>query len=249
MPKLRFWSICFCVMIVFSVLTACNTNNEARQDQSGETTYGMNAARNGSNSPGLYRNDGDQNQAMQRSMESMQANHNNTRIENSQEIADQIAAMDGINDAYVLLTDRNAYVAVTINEDEDYGRMGQINPRQLGQDRMLNENGRTEGVTHGSNLQFGEYNTMQNGITQMMKNRVADKVKSLKPEIVHVYVSANPDVTERLQSYVNKMEDGQPVEGFIEEFNAMVQKMFPQESGQTSTNVQYGQMNQRTKSN
>lgn len=233
---------CVSILLLFT-FTACNTNNGGgnveRQDS---RQFGMNAARNGNESLGKFRNDRFQDETVQRRNDQMRGAHNNSKMESSREIAQAIAAMDNVNNAYVLLTDRNAYVAVGVDEDQDYARNSQLrlDRVQLGGGEPYQR----PAAEHGSNLQFGEYHRMDNGVTQVMKNQIADKVKALKPEVRNVYVSANPDFAGRLQGYVDKVEAGQPIEGLIEEFNTLVERLFPQEAANRNTSM-INQMNRR----
>ncbi|XID95679.1 YhcN/YlaJ family sporulation lipoprotein [Paenibacillaceae bacterium WGS1546] len=118
--------------------------------------------------------------------------HGNSRLELSDKMADKIAAIPGISSAYVMLTDRNAYVAVV--EDD-------------------------------------RANTGATSETDTLKDKVANQVKSLSPLTQNVYVSSNPDFIGRMEGYANDVRAGHPVQGFLTEFNAMVERIFPAASG------------------
>ncbi len=122
--------------------------------------------------------------------------HGNTRIEVSDRVADKITAMPGIDSAFVMMTDRNAYVAVT----QDHKAMGSNNMN----------------------------------LTDALKDKIADQVRGLSPSVENVYVSADPDFTSRMQGYANEVRQGQPIQDFIAEFNALVERIFPAAS---STNI------------
>lgn len=241
MKQMKYWAALISIFMAFSVLAACNANNGTTGQDNNDGSVGMNRARTGGDTLGQFRNDRFQDRAMNRGSNLANGDHNNSRLESSQEIAEQVAAINGVESAYVLLTDRNAYVAVIIDEDEDYGRKGQLG-MDLGRQNRSSVKGTSEGARHGTDLQFGEYHTMRDGLTQAMKNRIGDKVKSLKPELRNVYVSASPDFLSRVQNYVSKIDEGEPIEGLIEEFNTMVQRLFPQEAG-SHAGLQRDQMN------
>ena len=42
-----------------------------------------------------------------------------------------------------------------------------------------------------------------------------------------MYVSSNPDFVERATNYADRIQEGEPVEGFIEEFNETIERIFP----------------------
>jgi YhcN/YlaJ family sporulation lipoprotein len=68
-----------------------------------------------------------------------------------------------------------------------------------------------------------------------LKDRVADHVKAMAPRIQNVYVTANPDFLARLQSYTQAAGDGHPVQGFLAEFNALAERVFPGAHGTSGT--------------
>lgn len=120
--------------------------------------------------------------------------HSNSHLQLSDQIADQLAKVPGVNAAYVVMTERNAYVAV--NQAHGQG-MSHI---------------------HGADLS-GE-----------LKTKIADKVKSLSPSTENVYVSANPDFASRMRNFATQTKNGHPIQGFLTEFNALVERVFPAEA-------------------
>lgn len=60
-----------------------------------------------------------------------------------------------------------------------------------------------------------------------LKDKVADYVKGSAPRIDTVYVTSNPDFMARMQSYTDAAAKGHPVQGFLIEFNALVERIFP----------------------
>ena len=64
-----------------------------------------------------------------------------------------------------------------------------------------------------------------------LEERIAAEVLRLAPDIERIYVSDAPDFTERMSSYALDVRDGQPIQSYIVEFNAMVDRVFPAGSG------------------
>ncbi|XEC93396.1 YhcN/YlaJ family sporulation lipoprotein [Paenibacillus tarimensis] len=137
--------------------------------------------------------------------------HQNYRIEMSQEMAEKIAAMDEVDAAYVMLGDRNAYIAVTL------------------EDNAANRTGRGMRAGMRTNDRAGTNNEVR--VTDALKDRIANQVKSMKPSVENVFVSANPDFFGRMTNYWDDVRAGRPVQGLIAEFNAMVDRIFPEEAG------------------
>ncbi|MBO9599196.1 MAG: YhcN/YlaJ family sporulation lipoprotein [Cohnella sp.] len=122
--------------------------------------------------------------------------HGNSHIQMNDAIANHLAAMPEIDSAYVMMTDRNAYVAVT-------------------------QNNRAGGHVHGT------------GLANTLKAKIADRVKSMSTSTQNVYVSANPDFAGRMRNFAEETRKGHPIQGFLSEFNALVERIFPAESSRS----------------
>jgi YhcN/YlaJ family sporulation lipoprotein len=173
--------------------------------------------------------------------------HNNTRIRRAQQIADKIAAMDDVRTANVLLTDNNAYVAVVLENDTDANNNNGANQnanRNGGRTTLENErfhNNRTEFLNNNRNNAFineRRGTTRDNDVTIQLKDRISAQVRRVAPNVNNVYVSANPDFVERMNQYGQRIQDGEPIEGLIEQFNVMVQRIFPTNAGDDNVRVQ-----------
>ncbi|MDR7316793.1 YhcN/YlaJ family sporulation lipoprotein [Brevibacillus nitrificans] len=106
------------------------------------------------------------------------------RIQIANQAAEKIAKVNGVRQANVLVTKRNAYVAAVVN-------------------------------------------TNQGKLTPELEGQIAKQVRATDPNIQNVYVSTNPEFVDRINTYVTDVGQGKPVAGFFEEFNTMVQRMFP----------------------
>ncbi|MDF2959627.1 MAG: hypothetical protein K0S39_1362 [Paenibacillus sp.] len=67
----------------------------------------------------------------------------------------------------------------------------------------------------------------QGQLTRDMEDQIAQQVRATDPNIQNVYVSTNPEFVDRVNSYASDVGQGRPVVGFFEEFNEMVQRIFP----------------------
>lgn len=160
--------------------------------------------------------------------------HKNYRLEMSDEVADKLASMKEVDKAYVMLTDNNAYVAVSISDGKkkvgpNKMSVNQIPSQPLGRTnqgyRHLSRNG-----SNGSAAGVYDDNRMKgldSKVTDDLKTRIASTVKQMVPQADNVYVSANPDFVDRMTAYMNDVRLGHPIQGFIVEFNAMVDRIFP----------------------
>jgi YhcN/YlaJ family sporulation lipoprotein len=67
----------------------------------------------------------------------------------------------------------------------------------------------------------------QGNITDDVKNKISDKVKSTDESIDNVYVSANPDFYDRMRDYGDRINKGEPIAGLFDEFGETVRRVFP----------------------
>ncbi|MCY8511944.1 YhcN/YlaJ family sporulation lipoprotein [Bacillus atrophaeus] len=70
-------------------------------------------------------------------------------------------------------------------------------------------------------------NGQKGEVENKLKKKISDKVRSADKTIDNVFVSANPDFVERMQGYGERIQNGDPVAGFFDEFGQMVQRVFP----------------------
>lgn len=170
----------------------------------------------------------------------------NTNMEMSQKIADGVAAMDEVETANVLIAGNNAYVAVKLhhgagitngtngNDGVGAGGAGNTGAGTNGiagtganTDSNMGQMGQKAG-NGGMNANMGNDNNWTiEEITPEIKEKIAAKVKELNANIKDCYVSANPDFIERMQVYADEFSNGRPLSGFVEEFGAMIERVFP----------------------
>ncbi|MBD3919827.1 YhcN/YlaJ family sporulation lipoprotein [Paenibacillus sp. PR3] len=223
--------------------------------------------------------------------------HDNYRLEMSQNIADSLASKNLVKSAKVMLTNHNAYVAVTLHDgvspggsntmqrsslgmtsngygskplpstpspgasfngtmmnNTDVDRTGQLGYRVMGLSNKKHAYKGASGMNSVPNAtgigvtgapRYGTYSTNNNNgslyhvrsggeaanadmqLTEQVKSSIAAEVKRMAPGIDHVYISANPDFVDRMNGYWDDVKAGHPIQGFIAEFNAMVDRIFP----------------------
>ncbi|MDQ0915910.1 YhcN/YlaJ family sporulation lipoprotein [Paenibacillus sp. V4I5] len=64
-------------------------------------------------------------------------------------------------------------------------------------------------------------------LTRDIEDQIANQVRATDPNIQNVYVSTNPDMMDRFNTYVLDVQQGRPVAGFVEQFNEIVYRIFP----------------------
>ena len=131
-------------------------------------------------------------------------NGDETRLEVAEDAADRVTELDEVDSATVIVTDNNAYAAVV-----------------LGDDKTANDNADTNTNTTDTTTKEDE------DLSADLEDKIAEKVREADKDIKNVYVSLNPDFVERMTGYRTKINEGEPVEGFFEEFTESVRRVFP----------------------
>ena len=67
----------------------------------------------------------------------------------------------------------------------------------------------------------------QNTLTREIEDQIAKQVRATDANIENVYVSTNPEFADRVNTYVDDVQQGRPVEGFMEQFSEFVERLFP----------------------
>ncbi|PAV29823.1 hypothetical protein CIL05_10700 [Virgibacillus profundi] len=207
--KWKFFSI---MLVLVLALVGC-ANGDNNDNQEG-------AMDNNNIEPTRYNNDntgfeGDRDYNMRRTSDQAQERNDNERNRNGNdrydvagEAADQITdKIDEIDNAYVLTTDNNAYVAA--NLDSDNRNNDNTNDNNNNNNKNTNNN-------DGDKL------------TDEVKEQISEIVKSVDNDIDNVYVSTNPDFVDLTNNYVDDVDNGEPIEGFFDQFGNMIERLFPE---------------------
>lgn len=64
-------------------------------------------------------------------------------------------------------------------------------------------------------------------ISKELESKVGNKVREVKSDVDQVYVSLDPDFVERMRDYRTRIDEGEPIEGFFDEFGEAMRDMFP----------------------
>ncbi|QTM98543.1 hypothetical protein ERJ70_04065 [Sediminibacillus dalangtanensis] len=162
-------------------------------------------------------------------------NGNNDQYEVDEQLGDRIAEqVDDIDRAYVLTTGNNVYVAAELNKGTNGNNgnggnnndTGGNNNGDDGNNANFGNNG-NNGNNNGTNGNNGN-NGGDNQVSNRIKEEVSKVVKEADDNVENVYVSTNPDFVNLTNNYAQDVQNGEPVEGFFEQFGEMTQRLFPQ---------------------
>jgi YhcN/YlaJ family sporulation lipoprotein len=175
----------------------------------------------------------DQNtsRAYQTEQQYSNVSHKHSTLSMNQFLSDQLAAMDGVNSSTVILADNTAYVAILIDKTATGTRSGPLETNNAGTVRGLynphdrfNDTMDPNKLTHGSN----SYDTVQyhDQITHRFKQKIAEKIRSLQPNVSDVYISANRDYINELNLIAQEAWKGNDLSPFLQEFDAWSERIF-----------------------
>ncbi|EFM11254.1 conserved hypothetical protein [Paenibacillus curdlanolyticus YK9] len=158
--------------------------------------------------------------------------HDNQFFEYSSKLSRGISRMDGISSAIVMLTDRNAYVAIVFNQTG-------IRTKTGGRARREQALGANEGVynhttgspywdnrqlatPYGSALTVNDHNEIPDGL----KQSIALKIRKMAPLVQEVHISANRQFVNRFLDYAKKSWLNESLTPYLDDFNTLVANQF-----------------------
>lgn len=221
--KLRFLTIFAAIMLTLVGCNATNDNQEGQADDMNKiqpTRYNVDDNRNNTNNNtrdyNIDRNrdgEGRDNRGLNREDRNQD---NDQQYDVAEEAADRITDdIDQIDRAYVLTTKNNAYVAAMMNNDD-----ANDDKKERRRGNEINDGNRSD---RGMSTRHTD-----DDLTDDVKNKITDIVKSVDEDIDNVYVSTNPDFFDLTNNYVDDMNDGKPIRGFFDQFGNMIERLFPQ---------------------
>lgn len=237
------------IVASFLVLTGCqwDNNNMNPTDENGNSIEDTRSSRNN--------NEFTQNvENRNRFNVNENRNDNDSRYEVSDEAAKRIVdEIDEIDQAYVLTTENNAYVAATLDRNDDNNRSridndgrnrtgnntGMINRNSTDRatrdydmdkakrDRDINRSNQSSEFDRNITTNVRDFDN-NDELSDEIKQKIARIVKDVDGDIDNVYVSTSPDFFSLTNDYVSDFQNGRPVEGFFEQMGNMIERIFPE---------------------
>jgi YhcN/YlaJ family sporulation lipoprotein len=225
--KLKLYSM---AIVFVLLLVGCNNGQDNTNDNIEPTRFNgdnMNNRDNRDQGTGM-RQDGTTNINNRNvNNENDRNDQNNSQQEDNYEISEEAAdritnEIAEINDAYVLTTNNNAYVAAVLDNDDRHDN-GNNNRDNIGRN---NENTNNTGNNMNENVNRANDNGAE--LTDEVKGKITDIVQSVDNNIENVYVTTNPDFADLTNNYMNDLNNGKPVRGFFDQIGNMIERVFPQ---------------------
>lgn len=246
----------FAVMFTaFMLLVGCGgmgTKKEEPRTNNGDQTF-ENTRFEGDQTRKMRDNPNNRLEDRNRDSNNRASNNRQDEYDVSKEAADKIVAdIPEIERAYVLTTNRNAYVAAQLNKDHStegdhiakndrQNSSADMNVRNVNdrnaKGRTVNEGDANDRRTdnHMSNrrdIDTDRYDddrqVESDEVTDQVKNKIADIVQDVDDDIDNVYVSTSPDFFDLAHNYSSDMDNGKPVRGFFDQIGNTIERIFPQ---------------------
>lgn len=224
------------IVLTVLLLTACQSgNNDMNRDNAVGDTENI---RDGQGTTDEFtqnvrnRTGDDKNRGSNRSEDQFDVSE-----EAAERIVEEVAEIDR---AYVLTTNRNAYVAATLNEDHDRSsknnptkdtdRKGQNQNLEMDFDQDITRDRQTSERANRRDTQNEVRDTEKNAdnVTDEVKREIAKIVQDVDSEIDNVYVTTSPDFFNLTDEYIRDFEDGRPIQGMFDQIGNMIERVFPQ---------------------
>ncbi|MDO3681396.1 YhcN/YlaJ family sporulation lipoprotein [Paenibacillus ehimensis] len=194
--------------------------------------YDYNSANNYGSKRDMPRQD--TSRAYQTQQQYAPVSHKVTKLELNQHLSDQVAAMDGVNSAIVMMGDNVAYVAITMDSTASGTRGGE------GKGTETNNYGLVKGLysTYGDQSDYappdqlisggsgGETEIHHEHLSHLFKQKIAEKIRLNQPTVHDVYISANRNVVNAFNRMAQDSWSGRSLEPYRAQFTEMMERTF-----------------------
>ncbi|MCR8657041.1 YhcN/YlaJ family sporulation lipoprotein [Paenibacillus endoradicis] len=148
--------------------------------------------------------------------------HINNSVQFSKKISTALSSIAGVADARVFLTDKNAYVAVVL---DNTGRGYAKSNKYITQDTSTDSNIAPNTITNNPFKNFISVND-NTQLTDPFKQTIADKVFELAPEVEEVHTSANIKFMFYMDEFAKVAWSNESIDTYLKQFNILVQHQF-----------------------
>jgi YhcN/YlaJ family sporulation lipoprotein len=157
--------------------------------------------------------------------------HNNKELNFNQHLSNGIANLPGINSAYVMKTDRNAYVAITLDQSGIGTRSSRKETNNSGTNiGIYNSDEPQSDLVNPNDVATGHNGaeTVQNHdqLSHALKQKIAQTIRTSDLSIQDVFISGHRKFVNSMNNYAQESWKGHPLTPYIKEFNVIVEELF-----------------------
>lgn len=158
--------------------------------------------------------------------------HENSKLAYSRGLSDAVSNIPGVYSAAVMLTDRNAYIAVMVDNTAT-GTIGGDAPMET------NNTGTSQGDYNAATgspyadprqlatgFNSGYTTEHEEHLSHPFKQTIALTVRRLQPTVHDVFISANRGFVNQMNAYAQKAWSGNSLDSYVNDFNATCNRIF-----------------------
>jgi hypothetical protein len=165
--------------------------------------------------------------------------HRNSRLAYDGRLSAAVSDIPGVAQAFVIMTDSNAYVALMTDHTAtgtSGGKASRYETNNTGtQDGYYNGHTGSNTVPDPDMIASGSNSggTVEEheDLSHPFKQTVALKVRELHPEVKDVFISANRDFINQVNKLSQEQWMGRSLEPYVREFNAICEQIFTYPNG------------------
>ncbi|MHA6480477.1 hypothetical protein ACX1C1_00850 [Paenibacillus sp. strain BS8-2] len=166
------------------------------------------------------------------SMSSGKLQHDNSFFEYSSVLSNKLSSLNGVANAIVMLTDKNAYVAILL----DWTASGTTSKGGTHEQNNTGSNGGVFNIDSGTpysntNALVTPYNSFftvkdHNNLSHELKQTIANSIRENSPMIQEVHISANMEFNNYFVQFAQEAWAGRSLKPQVESFNKVIQYEF-----------------------
>jgi YhcN/YlaJ family sporulation lipoprotein len=144
----------------------------------------------------------------------------------------EISRMNGVAQAYVLMTNRNAYVALAIDNTATgtSGKGNVIDTNNVGTSEGVYDAKNGNVIPDPRNL-INETNSPYaiadpKNLSSKLKQNVGERVRQMNPKVIEIFISANKDFINTMSRYHQETWRGNSLDPYVADFREMVKAHF-----------------------
>jgi len=156
--------------------------------------------------------------------------HENKFLEYSALLSRELTTIPGVQSGLVILTDKNAYAAISLQRASLGTSRGRMEQDEGGTDEGVYNHDTGSPHWDGNKL-VTPYNSPltvndHSLLSGELKQAIAMRIRTLAPRVEEVHVSANMDFVNEMLEYAKEAWAGRPLQPWLGEFNTLVSYHF-----------------------
>ncbi|MGG1876311.1 YhcN/YlaJ family sporulation lipoprotein [Paenibacillus cisolokensis] len=149
--------------------------------------------------------------------------HDLTNLKYSRQLSEKVSDISGVGPAHVFVTNRSAYVALSLNNQDTGTGLG----TRAGNGLMGTNGARGNGLmgtrTNGTANNMGT----QHQVPDHVRQEITTKIQKTAPHIKQVYITSDPDFYQHSARYANNNRLENTTGTLAHDFESWINRVFP----------------------